>query len=37
MAVSDFSVGNLDLPHILEELPEDFFAKVLSTADDVTI
>ena len=37
MAVSDFSVGNLDLPHILEELPEDFFAKVLSTADDVTM
>ncbi|KAF3517386.1 hypothetical protein DY000_02058733 [Brassica cretica] len=36
MAVSDFSVGKLDLPQISEDLPEDFFAKVPSAADDVT-
>ena len=36
MAISDFSVGKLDLPHILEDLLEDFFAKVPSVADDVT-
>ncbi|KAL0660842.1 hypothetical protein Bca4012_097679 [Brassica carinata] len=34
--VSDFSVGKLDLPQISEDLPEDFFAKVPSAADDVT-
>ena len=33
LATSDFSIGKLDLPHILEDLPEDFFAKVPSTAD----
>ncbi|KAL0650708.1 hypothetical protein Bca4012_093399 [Brassica carinata] len=32
---SDFSVGKLDLPQISEDLPEDFFAKVPSVADDV--
>ncbi|KAF3515450.1 hypothetical protein DY000_02058465 [Brassica cretica] len=36
MAVSDFSVGKLDLLQISEDLPEDFFAKVPSAADDVT-
>ncbi|KAF3550419.1 hypothetical protein DY000_02010235 [Brassica cretica] len=36
MAISDFSVGKLDLPQISEYLPEDFFAKVPSVADDVT-
>ena len=36
MAVSDFSAGKLDLPQISEDLPEDFFAKVPSAADDVT-
>ncbi|KAF2540283.1 hypothetical protein F2Q68_00032405 [Brassica cretica] len=36
MAVSDFSVGKLDLPQISEDLPEDFFAKVPSVVDDVT-
>ncbi|KAG2288548.1 hypothetical protein Bca52824_048152 [Brassica carinata] len=36
MVVSDFSVGKLDLPQISEDLPEDFFAKVPSAADDVT-
>ncbi|KAG2288251.1 hypothetical protein Bca52824_047855 [Brassica carinata] len=36
MAISDFSVGKLDLPQILEDLPEDVFAKVPSMADDVT-
>ncbi|KAF2556947.1 hypothetical protein F2Q70_00036203 [Brassica cretica] len=39
MAVSDFSVGKLDLPQISEDLPEDFFARDSSTvngADDVT-
>ncbi|KAF3502637.1 hypothetical protein F2Q69_00044450 [Brassica cretica] len=36
MAVSDFSVGKLDLPQISEDLPKDFFAKVPSAADDVT-
>ncbi|KAF3593550.1 hypothetical protein DY000_02022167 [Brassica cretica] len=35
MATSDFSVGKLDLPQILEDLPEDFFEKVPSAADDV--
>ncbi|KAF3513738.1 hypothetical protein F2Q69_00008771 [Brassica cretica] len=29
MAVSDFSVGKLDLSQISEDLPEDFFAKVM--------
>ncbi|KAF2577834.1 hypothetical protein F2Q68_00002498 [Brassica cretica] len=33
-ATSDFSVGKLDLPQILEDLPEDFFDKVPSAADD---
>ncbi|KAF2563859.1 hypothetical protein F2Q70_00016421 [Brassica cretica] len=28
MAISDFSVGKLDLPQISEDLPDDFFAKV---------
>ena len=36
MAVPDFSIGKLDLPQISEDLPEDFFAKVPSAADDVT-
>ena len=36
IVVSDFSVGKLDLPQISEDLPEDFFAKVPSAADDVT-
>ncbi|KAF3612239.1 hypothetical protein DY000_02049193 [Brassica cretica] len=36
MAFSDFSVGKLDLPQILEDLPEDFFAKFPSVADNVT-
>ncbi|KAF2550829.1 hypothetical protein F2Q68_00034415 [Brassica cretica] len=39
MAVSDFSVGKLDLPQTSEDLPEDFFARVSSAAngaDDVT-
>ncbi|KAF3499696.1 hypothetical protein F2Q69_00042356 [Brassica cretica] len=36
MAVSDFSVGKLDLPQISEDLPEDFFAKVPFAVDDVT-
>ncbi|KAF2608294.1 hypothetical protein F2Q68_00042968 [Brassica cretica] len=36
MAVSDFSVGKLDLPQISEDLPEDFFVRVPSAADDVT-
>ncbi|KAF3561005.1 hypothetical protein DY000_02014257 [Brassica cretica] len=35
MATSDISVGKLDLPQISEDLPEDFFAKVPSAADDV--
>ena len=35
MATSNFSVGKLDLPQISEDLPEDFFAKVPSAADDV--
>ncbi|KAF3581258.1 hypothetical protein DY000_02031087 [Brassica cretica] len=35
MATSDFSVGKLDLPQISEDLPEDFFAKDPSAADDV--
>ncbi|KAF3488123.1 hypothetical protein F2Q69_00054474 [Brassica cretica] len=35
MATSDFSVGKLDLPQISEDLPEDFFNKVHSAADDV--
>ena len=33
MAVSDFSVGKLDLPQISEGLPENFFAKVASVVD----
>ncbi|WZZ20684.1 hypothetical protein YC2023_122071 [Brassica napus] len=36
MEISDFSVGKLDLPQISEDLPEDFLAKVLSVAGDVT-
>ena len=36
MVISDFSVGKLDLPQISEDLPEDFFAKVPSVANDVT-
>ncbi|KAF2608292.1 hypothetical protein F2Q68_00042966 [Brassica cretica] len=36
IAVSDFSVGKLDLPQISEDLPDDFFAKIPSAADDVT-
>ncbi|KAF3557441.1 hypothetical protein F2Q69_00013780 [Brassica cretica] len=35
MATSDFSVGKPDLPQISEDLPEDFFDKVPSAADDV--
>ncbi|KAF3539419.1 hypothetical protein F2Q69_00023557 [Brassica cretica] len=35
-AVSDFSIGKLGPPQILEDLPEYFFAKVPSAADDVT-
>ncbi|KAF3559382.1 hypothetical protein F2Q69_00013010 [Brassica cretica] len=35
MATSDFSFGKLDLPQISEDLPEDFFAKDPSAADDV--
>ncbi|KAF3570547.1 hypothetical protein F2Q69_00058620 [Brassica cretica] len=35
MATSGFSVGKLDLPQISEDLPEDFFDKVPSVADDV--
>ncbi|KAF2556279.1 hypothetical protein F2Q68_00014201 [Brassica cretica] len=34
MAVSDFSIEKLDLPHVMEDLPEDFFAKVSSGMDD---
>ena len=33
-ATSDFSVGKLDLSHISEDLPEDFFDKVPPAADD---
>ena len=33
MAISDFSVGKLDLPQISEDLPEDFFAKVPSVVN----
>ncbi|KAF2600768.1 hypothetical protein F2Q68_00009788 [Brassica cretica] len=33
MAVSDFSVGKLDLPQISEGLPENFFAKVAYVVD----
>ncbi|KAF2534619.1 hypothetical protein F2Q70_00029441 [Brassica cretica] len=33
-ATSDFAVGKLDLPQISEDLPEDFFDKVPSAADD---
>lgn len=29
-AVSDFSIGKLDLPQIAEDMPDDFFAKVSS-------
>ena len=36
MAVLDFSVGKLDLPQISEDLPDDFFAKIPSAADDLT-
>ncbi|KAF3504873.1 hypothetical protein F2Q69_00042995 [Brassica cretica] len=39
MAVSDFSVGKLDLPQISEDLPEDFFARdssAVNGADEVT-
>ena len=35
METSDFSIGKLDLPQILEDLPENFFAKVPSAADDM--
>ncbi|KAF3510175.1 hypothetical protein F2Q69_00007855 [Brassica cretica] len=35
MATSNFSVEKVDLPQISEDLPEDFFAKVPSAADDV--
>ncbi|KAF3595902.1 hypothetical protein DY000_02023588 [Brassica cretica] len=35
MATSDFSVWKLDLQQISEDLPEDFFDKVPSVADDV--
>ncbi|WZZ63602.1 hypothetical protein YC2023_074972 [Brassica napus] len=34
--VLDFSVGKLDLPQISEDLPDDFFAKIPSAADDLT-
>ncbi|KAL0758927.1 hypothetical protein Bca101_075077 [Brassica carinata] len=33
MAISDFSVGKLDLPQISEDLPEYFFAKVPSVVN----
>ncbi|KAF3494737.1 hypothetical protein DY000_02052664 [Brassica cretica] len=33
-AVSDFSVGRLDLPLISEDLPEEFFAKVPSEMNE---
>ncbi|KAF2573041.1 hypothetical protein F2Q70_00004062 [Brassica cretica] len=39
MAVSDFSVGKLDLPQISEDMPEDFFARdssAVNGAYDVT-
>ena len=35
-AISDFSIGKIDLPQISKDLPEDFFAKVPFVADDVT-
>ncbi|KAF3499383.1 hypothetical protein F2Q69_00043337 [Brassica cretica] len=34
MAVSDFSFEKLDLPQIMEDLPEDFFAKVPFAVND---
>ncbi|KAF3552838.1 hypothetical protein F2Q69_00016339 [Brassica cretica] len=34
MAVSEFSVGKLDLPQISEDLPEEFFAKVPSKVNE---
>ncbi|WZY78230.1 hypothetical protein YC2023_024614 [Brassica napus] len=34
MAVSDFSIGKLDLPQISKDLPEDFFAKVPSEVNE---
>ncbi|KAG2251130.1 hypothetical protein Bca52824_081266 [Brassica carinata] len=34
MAVSDFSVGKLDLPQISEDLPEEFFARVPSEVNE---
>uniref|UniRef100_M4DC14 Uncharacterized protein n=1 Tax=Brassica campestris TaxID=3711 RepID=M4DC14_BRACM len=34
VAHAKFSIEKLDLPQILEDLPEDFFAKVPSAADD---
>ena len=34
MAVSDFYVEKLDLPQIMDDLPEDFFAKVPSEMND---
>ncbi|KAF3499382.1 hypothetical protein F2Q69_00043336 [Brassica cretica] len=34
MAVSDFSVEKLDLPQIMEDLPEDFFTKVPFAVND---
>ncbi|WZZ70476.1 hypothetical protein YC2023_081846 [Brassica napus] len=35
MAVSDFSVGKLDLPQISEDLQEEFFAKVPSEVNEL--
>ncbi|XP_013632728.1 uncharacterized protein LOC106392923 [Brassica napus] len=37
IATLDFSVGKLDMPQISEDLPEDFFEKVPSPADDVAM
>ena len=34
MAVSDFSIGKLDLPQISEDLPEEFFPKVPSEVNE---
>ena len=34
MAVSDFSVGKLDLPQISKDLPEEFYAKVPSEVNE---
>ena len=36
MAVSDFSIGKLDLPQISDDLPEEFFAKVPSEVNELS-